>query len=209
MTAIAIKHRRSATPELRHRQILEAAKRILVDQSFHEVVLDDVARKAGVAKGTLYLYFKDKEHLYAAVMGSLIDAMEERISGAIDGEKVPMRRLRRTVESMLVFFDENQDFLMQCGQVKPGLCGKKASGILRERFSRHLAFLSSIAQEYTRSGDLRRHDAPLGGQFLIALTRMFMVRKAMTGGAPLKDNAEDLMDLFLNGLGRHEKGAAS
>ncbi len=48
-------------------EILKAAEKVLRTKRFHEVKMDDVAKEAGVGKGTIYRYFKDKEDLYIAV----------------------------------------------------------------------------------------------------------------------------------------------
>ncbi len=54
--------------EARPKELLSAALDVFVEHGFAATKLDDVARKAGVSKGTLYLYFKNKEDLFKAVV---------------------------------------------------------------------------------------------------------------------------------------------
>lgn len=64
------RHRKSA-PALkseRRQSILDAAVEVFASQGFAAARLDDVARRAGVAKGTLYLYFRDKEELFEQIL---------------------------------------------------------------------------------------------------------------------------------------------
>jgi len=56
--------RRQRRPEARPDEILDAAFEVFGDQGFARARLDDVARLAGVCKGTLYLYFSSKEELF-------------------------------------------------------------------------------------------------------------------------------------------------
>ncbi len=56
----------------RHDQILAAAFEEFAGKGYAETRVDDVAQRAGVAKGTIYLYFKNKEMLFRAVLRSLI-----------------------------------------------------------------------------------------------------------------------------------------
>lgn len=56
------------TDEQKRVNILAAAAELFASQPFHKVVLSDVAEKAGVGKGTLYIYFKSKEDLYFSVL---------------------------------------------------------------------------------------------------------------------------------------------
>ncbi|MGQ9707775.1 MAG: TetR/AcrR family transcriptional regulator [bacterium] len=52
--------------------ILKAAFAVVCDKGYYETRMDDVARQAGVAKGTVYLYFKDKADLYLGIIRWLV-----------------------------------------------------------------------------------------------------------------------------------------
>src|ERR1700742_3369975 len=62
--AAAPRKRRSATPEVRRAAILDAALEEFTARGYDAARLDDVAKRAGIAKGTIYLYFADKETLF-------------------------------------------------------------------------------------------------------------------------------------------------
>lgn len=64
--------RGSATKQHRREQILEAAFEVFAAHGFEAARIDAVATWAGVAKGTVYLYFRDKQQLFRAVVRSLI-----------------------------------------------------------------------------------------------------------------------------------------
>ena len=53
--------------EQRRNDIIDAARKLFADKDFDEVSMDEIAREVGLGKGTLYLYFKNKESLYFAV----------------------------------------------------------------------------------------------------------------------------------------------
>src|SRR3974390_139978 len=52
----------------KRRQIVEGARQIFLSQGFDAASMNDIARTAGVSKGTLYVYFADKEELFAAIV---------------------------------------------------------------------------------------------------------------------------------------------
>lgn len=52
----------------RQNDIIDAARKLLTDRDFDEVSMDEIARKVGLGKSTLYLYFKNKESLYFAIV---------------------------------------------------------------------------------------------------------------------------------------------
>jgi AcrR family transcriptional regulator len=61
----------------RHQQILDAAFEEFAARGYEAARLDDVARRAGIGKGTIYLYFKNKEGLFRAVLRDLISRSVE------------------------------------------------------------------------------------------------------------------------------------
>ena len=75
---------RTLEPAARRAQILDAARHLLVEKGYGDLLLDDVAHRAGVAKGTLYLYFSDKSDLYFAVMEEILDGLDARVGSADD-----------------------------------------------------------------------------------------------------------------------------
>ncbi|MGO8814706.1 MAG: TetR/AcrR family transcriptional regulator [Terriglobia bacterium] len=56
----------------RQKEILEAAFKVFAAHGYEAARIDDVALQAGIAKGTIYLYFRDKERLFQAVVRNLI-----------------------------------------------------------------------------------------------------------------------------------------
>lgn len=57
--------------EERKQQILNAATVVFARQGFHEARMEDIAREAGLSKGTLYLYFQSKDDIIAALLDHL------------------------------------------------------------------------------------------------------------------------------------------
>ena len=75
------------TPEsAKRRQIIEGARRIFLSQGFDAASMGEIAREAGVSKGTLYVYFDSKEALFAALIAESKRATAERNLAALDPE---------------------------------------------------------------------------------------------------------------------------
>jgi AcrR family transcriptional regulator len=83
-----LKRRVVKPTEQRRREILEAALAAFTSTGFNETTMETVAQAAGVAKGTVYLYFESKEHLLLALkkdfMRGLTDAIAEITAEAIE-----------------------------------------------------------------------------------------------------------------------------
>jgi len=95
----------------RRDQILEEAARLFSSQRFDEVLMGDIAQSAGVAKGTLYTYFSDKEELYFAVIFEGISRLNQQVLEKASSQKDPEKRLRDIVYSIVSFVAQNGFFL--------------------------------------------------------------------------------------------------
>lgn len=93
--------RRRPTPEERQEDILKAALEVFSECGFAATRLDDVAKRAGVAKGTLYLYFPDKETLFERMLQSVAAPALEMLARLAEAENVPANG---AIEALLTFF---------------------------------------------------------------------------------------------------------
>jgi AcrR family transcriptional regulator len=75
---------RTQPPEVRREQILDAAGAVAVERGLATATMSDVAARAGVAKGTLYLYFPSKD--------DLVDALRDRYQQAVVDEAARVRQ---------------------------------------------------------------------------------------------------------------------
>lgn len=77
----------------RRRAILDAALMEFAERGFEAARLDDVAARAGIAKGTLYLYFADKEELFEAVVLGAVSPIVERLGMLLAAPDIPTDEL--------------------------------------------------------------------------------------------------------------------
>ena len=74
--------RRQRRKDARPSEIIEAAIAIFAERGFGAARLEDVARRAGVAKGTVFVYFQTKDDLFRAVAQTVLTSHLERLQGA-------------------------------------------------------------------------------------------------------------------------------
>lgn len=80
---VEAKPRRRRRKQARPGEILAAGLEVFAERGFSATRLDDVAERAGVAKGTVYLYFATKEELFEAVVRDAFSPILERMTGAV------------------------------------------------------------------------------------------------------------------------------
>ena len=94
-----VKERRETKREKKREKILDAAAELFSHKSYHEVMMEDVAKLTDVAKGTVYNYFTSKEELYFSIM------------------KIRMEKLINSVKENLNKYDTNNlkfGFIVSC-----------------------------------------------------------------------------------------------
>ena len=106
----AIKTKKDIVAEFRTTGILEAARKVFADRGFHEATVDDIAEAAGVAKGTVYLYYQSKRDVYFAALKFGISQMYSSLLQEIKKVSTPEEKLKALIAAKLVYFDENRDF---------------------------------------------------------------------------------------------------
>lgn len=104
--------RRAREKELRRRSILDSARAAFFEDGFHLATVDDVAARAEVSKGTVYLYFESKEtilaHLLLEGLDELVTVLEEAY--AAERDIAAGERLRRLAMGYLNFFQTNPHY---------------------------------------------------------------------------------------------------
>jgi TetR/AcrR family fatty acid metabolism transcriptional regulator len=96
--------------EYKRRKILNAALKIFSRKGYGTAAIDEVAQEAGIAKGTLYLYFRDKEDLFCSTILYFVDNFAEYLKKHVDGNAGPVDILKSIAYHELRFFSQNSDF---------------------------------------------------------------------------------------------------
>ena len=77
--SMGIKERKEREKERRRQQIMVAARRVFSNKSFNKATMEDIAREAELSSGTIYLYFKNKEELFASLSLRILHYMNIRL----------------------------------------------------------------------------------------------------------------------------------
>jgi AcrR family transcriptional regulator len=91
------RRRKDARPQ----ELLEAAFSVFVEKGFADARLDDIAAKAGVSKGTVYLYFDSKEAIFRAIIGQVADEKLEMLSQLVEAHQGSFAALIRQLAQMM------------------------------------------------------------------------------------------------------------
>ncbi len=171
-----VKRRRPA-PEDRRAAIVEAAFAVFRDSGFTAARMEDVARRAGVAKGTVYLYFTDKQALFEAVIGAMILPRVDHVEAVVQAAAVPaeerLRGLIRFVYDQLVDSERREVVRMVIAESArfPAIAAfYHREVIVRARAALTALVAQGIAEGTFADGPVARQPIILIGPALMAMT---------------------------------------
>jgi len=95
---------------LRKTDIIRAAEHVFALKGFHNATIQDIARQAQYAAGTVYLYFEDKDSLYFYIVEEKIKGLLYILRSNTGQTKGTLEKLEVFIYECLRFFEKNQDF---------------------------------------------------------------------------------------------------
>ena len=181
--------RKDVVTEFREAEILDAARRVFARRGFALASMEDIAQAAGVAKGTLYLYYDSKRELYRAALRSGLVQLSAAVESAIADAPDLGARLAAYVTTKVAYFDEHRDFFrIYLAELGQAACGSMDPA-LRDLAMRQIRVLEKAIREGRRGG--LRASSPEGAAHAIAdLTRGLILRRVMGWSSSLSAEKE-------------------
>jgi AcrR family transcriptional regulator len=157
-------------PAARRQAILEAALAVFAANGFEAARLEDVAARAGVAKGTLYLYFRSKEALFEALVRDAVSPIIERVSAVA---ATPDISVADVLEAFFGLFEKEvlntkRKLLLRLIISEGWRFPAIAEFYHREVVSRGLALMRELALRAVRQGEFATDSAARYPQLIIA-----------------------------------------
>jgi AcrR family transcriptional regulator len=184
--------------------VLQAAEEVFAEKGFHAASMSEIARRAGVAVGTLYNHFADRETL----LKHLLDTRCQELLALVDHDWKELQDGRFTDQLMAfinTFFASKEKhrplFLIAMQEEQAGR-PVKSEHIKREVHQR----VERLVKRGVKEGVLRERDAELFPSMLMGMIRGVMMRELYGASAtiPLAECAGPLVDMFINGARRHK-----
>ena len=161
---------RKIEPEARRQAILDAALHVFAERGFEAARLDDVAARAGVAKGTLYLYFRDKEALFEELVRSAVSPIIEAVSRAASAPDVPAAAILDTFFALFQkeVLGTKRKLLLRLIIAEGPRFPKVAEFYHREVVTRGIGLMRAVAERAARRGEFASDAAARYPQLIVA-----------------------------------------
>ena len=186
----------------RRRQIMRAAEQLFTSRRFHEITTDEVARAAGVGKGTMYRYFRDKDDLFFQTATAGFDELCDLVRQPVAGDAAFAEQLRSTCRRICKFFDGRRQLfrMMQAEDFRLAISKGAVCGRWMEHRKHLVAAVADIVRRGVAEGQIRRDVPPEAlASFLLGMLRT-RARDLEDAPRPVR-RLETLIELFCRGAG--------
>lgn len=93
--------------KLRRRgDILNTARTLFFEKGFRDTTIDDIAKSAELARGTIYLYFENKEEIYATILEEGLDVLEHLVKESYNDQADPLTNILAGHDAFMTFHNE-------------------------------------------------------------------------------------------------------
>lgn len=190
--------------------ILAAALEVVSERGYFETTMDEVARRAEVAKGTLYLYFKDKPAIFIGLVDWLLEQALEML------EEVAARRLPAREKLAAVIRGWSAGVMSRPGVLAMmSMDSVHQSTVVMKRFrhdclphfERMLDGIAAIVDQGVRAGEFRRTEPRLAAMMVMGGFRATVLVAAT--GRPVADPAGAVLEVLFDGLLARPAGGRS
>ena len=201
--------RREEKKQLSRRKILEAAREVFFRDGFMAANLDEIAQKAGVAKGTLYRYFDSKAELYVAVLAHNGEIFKQRMRETVSGDAGAAERIRHVSKFYFDHWIRNRDYFQIFWAIEnQSVIGELPPGVLEEvstLWEECIEIVAGIVSQGVESGEFSDCDPWEVANILWTVANgLIQTEKSATRRSlrrvGLEKAFDDAIELFLRGL---------
>jgi AcrR family transcriptional regulator len=195
-----LKTKEDVVEEFRKQSICDAAMRAVARKGMNNVTVQDIADEAGVAKGTIYIYFQSREEILARTMDGATETLVAKLAEACKSCRTFREVLEQRVRTQLQHFDENADlFRLYLAMSEPW--GERRL----KKHPTHLAYLAQLERlvsDAAARGEIREANVQRLAIAIAAVVREIVLNRIIERDPPPIDaDVQFAVDFIMRGLG--------
>lgn len=183
--------------------IQEAALRVVSRRGLAAATMQEIAAEAGVAKGTIYLYFKNRDDLLQRTGDVAVSQLMETLETTLASPRPLPEQLRALIEAKLKFFDTNREFFRLYLALSQGDVESPSRTRRRhqKQYQAYLDGLTALFRDAAEQGSLRPVDPFRVALFVAEGINAIILRRLSEESPPsLESDVEWMVATLLDGL---------
>ncbi len=183
-------------------RILKAAVKVFAQRGFYNAKVSQIARNAGIADGTIYLYFKNKDEILISIFEEEMAKFISQVSSEIEFETDVKKKFQIFVKTHLGFVKKKPK-LAQVFQLELRQSNKFIKEYTGSKLKEYLNVAGDIIEEGQRQGVIRKDIHPglmkraLFGSLDEVATHWVLMKN---GKYDLEKSADQIADIFMSGI---------
>jgi AcrR family transcriptional regulator len=177
--------------EFRSAEIMAAARDVFARNGFSDTTMDDIAEAAGLAKGTLYLYFKSKRDLYMAALKQGISELNAQTIEAVEAARGAQEKIRALVSTRIAYAEENREFCkIYYSELGNLVHPVPTIAEFKKMYMQQVEYVTGVLEAAAGSGEIRAGSARPMALMIYDLTRGSNARRLL--GWTKEDRAKEI-----------------
>ena len=194
------KTKQEVLSEFRCAEILDAARRVFARKGFTGATVDEIAESAGLAKGTIYLYFHSKRGIFRAVLERSLAVLLDETARGLSAAATPAEKIRAFIRTRVCYAERNHD----CVSIHRFGAGRPARiagpGVPRVYLQQARA-LEAVLKEASLRGEIRPIRADAAAFAVHEMTSGLITHRLLgRSRATAEEDVDFLFDLVWSGL---------
>jgi len=189
----------------KYHRILDAAIKIFADHGFHTSTISQIAREAGVADGTIYLYFKNKQDILFQFFTYKTRIVFDNFKKAVEKEEKAIDKLKCLIRTHFEEFQRDRK-MAEVYRMETRQSHRLMESQIKEMTKMYLDLIASVVEQGQQEASMRQ-DLYMGlvKRFILGAVEEVINVWVISGGKyDLVSQADPLVDLFLKGIGYQE-----
>jgi TetR/AcrR family transcriptional regulator, fatty acid metabolism regulator protein len=186
----------------KYHRILEAAVKIFSRNGFHQSTIAQIAKEAGVADGTIYLYFRNKDDILVQFFSYKTKLVFSRFQEGLNQGESAVDKLRNLIRHHLEEFQSDRDMALLY-QAETRRFNPLVEQQVKEMAKSYLDLLTELVEQGQQEGTIRL-DLYLGlvKRFIVGAVEEVIANWLRSDGSyDIVSMADPLVDLFMRGIG--------
>ena len=187
-------------------EILQAAEQLFARQGYHLTTMDSVAEECGWSKGTLYLYFKNKEDLFFSILIEKMDRFSEALLNELSASQGIEGKISALIDGQFSFLTSNKHFFQLVIAEQGKVMHSSDSGLREQLINQQHNHVNKISEALAAGmqDDSSIDPAILAGSIIGAVNLHQLNWLMSTDTVNIELIKNQITSLFINGIRAHE-----
>jgi AcrR family transcriptional regulator len=200
--ALAGRSKQDVVSEFRCAEILAGARKVFATRGFSDATVDEIAAAAGIAKGTVYLYYSSKRDIYLAALKHGLLELQERTRVTMQAADGIRAKLRAFIRTRIEYAEANRDFIKIYHSEFGNLANANVSDSeFQQLYLKQARMLDGVLKEAMQKGEIRQIRTDFTAYIIYDMVKGVMTQRLLGwSGGGMEEDIELLNDLVWKGI---------